>query len=151
MGMKANSGYFKGTRGELKFKLNIQNFASKIFNKSGHVSLKSLNEHGSDLLDKNSKEIKEMMVEAGYEVEIKPSIHKTSSAQRVISLNSSKDRNISQIQVSLNGSSRHGNVPYVKVSTKDIGIVKIVNGSKDEYKAGKDEKAKIYFKGGRKK
>lgn len=63
-----------------------------------------------------------------------------------MTLNPSKDRNITQIQVSPNGSQHHGNTPYIKVSTKDIGIVKIINGPESAYRPGKIEKAKIIFK-----
>ncbi|MBQ7244546.1 MAG: hypothetical protein IJS52_10170 [Bacilli bacterium] len=43
-----------------------------------------------------------------------------STAKIVLTLNSSKHRNIKQIQISP-GSSRHGNIPYVKISTGDYG------------------------------
>ena len=151
MGMKSNSGFFSGTQGGMKFKLNIQHFASKVFSKTDHVSFESLKQHGSDLLDKSPSQIKSMMQEVGYDAKIEPSKFQNSTAQKVVTLNPSKDRNITQIQVSLNGSQHHGNTPYIKVSTKDIGIVKIVNGPESSYKAGKNEKAKIIFKGGKKK
>ena len=68
-----------------------------------------------------------------------------------MSTNPSKDRNITQIQVSPDGSSHHGHNPYVKVSTKDIGVVKIVKGSSITYN-NNGEKAKVIFKkGGRSK
>ena len=50
-----------------------------------------------------------------------------------------------QVQVSLGGG-RHGDCPYVKISTNDIGKFKVVNGTKKEYKGDKNEKAKIFFK-----
>ena len=147
MGMKAKSGFFKGTSGDMKFKLNIQFFASKAFDEKGHVSLESLKQYGEDFLDKSPKQVESMMKEVGYKTEILPSKLKYSTATRVISLNPSKNRNITQIQVSPNGSNHHGNTPYIKISTKDIGVVKIVNGTKEEYNKTSDEKAKIYFKG----
>lgn len=147
MGMKARSGFFKGTSGDMKFKLNIQFFASKAFDEKGHVSLESLEQYGEDFLDKSPEQVERMMKEVGYKTVLAPSIRKDSTAERVISLNPSKDRNITQIQVSAYGSKHHGKVPYVKVSTKDIGIVKIVNGSEEDYNKCSDERAKICFKG----
>ncbi len=42
------------------------------------------------------------------------------------------------------GSKRHGETPYVKVSTTDSGKYKIVS-NKDKYKSDGNEKAKVYF------
>lgn len=60
-------------------------------------------------------------------------------------INTSKERNISQIQVSPE-SKRHGNVSYVKISTIDIGKIKVVNGTKDKYKTDGKENATILFR-----
>lgn len=66
-----------------------------------------------------------------------------------MTLNGNKDRNISQIQVSP-GSKRHGNVPYVKISTTDYGKIKIINASPSEYKSDGREKAELIFRGKKK-
>lgn len=42
------------------------------------------------------------------------------------------------------GSKRHGEVPNVKVSTSDIGIIKLVNSLREHYKTDGKEKAKFY-------
>ena len=69
-----------------------------------------------------------------------------SSANKVIVVgNSSNERNITQVQVSP-GSKRHGDVPYVKISTTDIGIVKIIDGTPKQYKTDGHEKATIFFR-----
>ena len=52
-------------------------------------------------------------------------------------------RNITVIQVSPK-SKRHGDVPYVKVSTNDGGKYKVVS-KKEGYKTDGKEKASIYF------
>lgn len=80
----------------------------------------------------------------GLACEVRPG---RKSSTLVVSTNPSKDRNITQIQVSPNGSTHHGSDPYVKVSTKDIGVVKIVEGSKKTYN-GRNEKATVIFKKG---
>lgn len=43
------------------------------------------------------------------------------------------------------GGGRHGSDPYVKISTTDKGIVKVVEGSKNTYKTDGKEKAIIIF------
>ena len=54
-------------------------------------------------------------------------------------------RNIAQIQVSP-GSARHGDVPYVKISTIDIEKIKVVNSTEKEYKTDGHETATILFR-----
>lgn len=142
MGMKTNSHMFSGTSGAMKYGLNIQYFASKIFSKNGHVSEESLRKHGQDLLGKTPIQVKGMMNEAGYECSIRPG-RKTATV--VISTNPSKNRNITQVQISPDGSAHHGSNPYVKVSTKDIGVLKIVEGTSKTYKKN-NEKALVIFK-----
>ena len=60
--------------------------------------------------------------------------------------NASKDRNIKQVQVSPDGSSRHGNVPYVKISTSNESKIKVINGTPEEYVPGNNEKARMIFR-----
>jgi len=59
--------------------------------------------------------------------------------------NSDKHRNITQILVSP-GTPRHGNVPYVKISTNNGGRFKVINGTKSEYKTDGNENAKLFFR-----
>ncbi|MBQ4375627.1 MAG: hypothetical protein II783_07595 [Erysipelotrichales bacterium] len=63
---------------------------------------------------------------------IRRSTHSTSKAKAIVVANSDKHRNITQILVSP-GSKRHGDVPYVKISTSDWGKIKVVNSTKSEY------------------
>lgn len=44
------------------------------------------------------------------------------------------------------GSKRHGNVPYVKISTSDYGKIKIIAASEKEYKTDGKETANILFR-----
>ncbi|MGG4095918.1 WXG100 family type VII secretion target [Paenibacillus lautus] len=46
--------------------------------------------------------------------------------------NTGSEKNITQMQVSPGGG-RHGDSPYVKISTSDQGIIKIVDGSENVY------------------
>lgn len=67
------------------------------------------------------------------------------SRSQIIQVNNSGNgKNISQVQVSPGGG-RHGSDPYVKISTTDKGIVKVVEGSKNTYKTDGKEKAAIIF------
>ena len=77
------------------------------------------------------------------------SIHSTSKARIIVTTNQSKDRNISQIQVSP-GSKRHGDMPYVKISTTNVGRFKIINSDPSEYKTDGKEKAILIFRRKRK-
>lgn len=61
-------------------------------------------------------------------------------------INPSKERNIDQVQVSPDGSSRHGNVPYVKISTSNDSKIKVIDGTSEEYVPGNDEKARLIFR-----
>lgn len=79
----------------------------------------------------------------GYKVNVKRSKYKDSKAIRINILNPSKERNVTVVQVSPK-SKRHGNIPYVKVSTNDGGKYKIVS-KKEGYKTDGMEKAIIYF------
>ena len=58
------------------------------------------------------------------------------------------EKNISQVQVSPGGG-RHGSNPYVKISTTDQGIIKIVDGIESAYKTDGKETATIIFSGGK--
>ena len=73
-----------------------------------------------------------------------------SKAKIIKILNASKERNIKQLQVSP-GSKRHGGVPYVKISTSDKGIIKIINSKRKDYKTDGNEKARLYFQRRKKK
>lgn len=81
----------------------------------------------------------------GYTVRVKNSTRSKSGAQIITVSNTSKDRNISQIQVSPGGG-RHGDSPYVKISTTDNGKFKIVDGIANNYKSNAKETAEIIFR-----
>ena len=70
---------------------------------------------------------------------------KSSSGAQIIQINNlGAGRNITQVQVSPGGG-RHGEPPYVKISTNDQGIIKIVDGPQSLYKSDAAEKATIIF------
>lgn len=95
---------------------------------------------------KSAKEIAQMLQESGYEVEVVVSKRSRSGAQIIKIKNTSEveGRNISQVQVSPGGG-RHGENPYVKISTTDEGRIKIIDGSQSNYKTDGDEKSIIIF------
>lgn len=116
-----------------------------IFDKKGHITMESVSARAEFFLGKSVARIEHELHKHGYETKRRPSIHSTSKAKIIVSLNSDKNRNITQIQISP-GSKRHGNVPYVKISTTDIGKIKIIGASPSEYKSDGKENAKILFR-----
>ncbi|MCR5544874.1 MAG: hypothetical protein K6F30_00155 [Lachnospiraceae bacterium] len=137
-------GGFGNTKGRKSLlKLNLQFFASKVFEAGGYLSEKSFEGHREFFLGKSPERIAKEMEKYGYKVKIEDSRHKFSKAKRIVVLNPSKERNISVVQVSP-GSHRHGDTAYIKVSTTNGGKYKIVS-KKDSYTSDGQEKAKIYF------
>ena len=98
-----------------------------------------------EVLGKTVGQINKMLQKRGYETTIRKSKFSTSRAKVIVIGNSSKERNITQVQVSP-GSKRHGDVPYVKISTTDIGIQKIIDARPAEYKTDGNEKATLLFR-----
>ena len=69
MGMKASSGFFHGTNGDLRFKLDIQFFASsknELFSSTGHVSERSISKNREYFYGKSASEIASSLNEQGY-------------------------------------------------------------------------------------
>jgi filamentous hemagglutinin len=86
---------------------------------------------------------------AGYKIEIVASTNSRSGAQIIQISNTVGTKNITQVQVSPGGG-RHGELPYVKISTSTDGKIKIVDGIPSLYKTDGKENAKIIFTGGKK-
>lgn len=145
MGMKANSGNFSKTKGELKYKLDIQYFASKIFRKDGHTDYKRIADNREMFYDKSVYQINNAMKQQGYETTIRKSIHSNSKAKFIVVGNSNKNRNVTAVEVTP-GTPRHGNVPYVRISTSDLGKFKVINGTKEQYKTDNSENSKLIFR-----
>lgn len=116
-----------------------------IFDKTGHVTLESISARREFFLGKSIARIEHELHKYGYTTERKKSNRFGSKAKITIVINSSKERNIGQIQVSP-GSKRHGDVPYVKISTKDIGKIKIIGSDSSKYKTDGKEKATLLFR-----
>lgn len=96
--------------------------------KGANVTKASLSKYRERFLNKSVQQIDRMLRKHGYETTIRKSTHSTSRAKIIVVGNSGADRNITQVQVSP-GSKRHGDVPYVKISTTDIGKIKIIDGT----------------------
>lgn len=116
-----------------------------IFTKKGHITLRSVSARREFFLGKSVARIEHELRTHGYEVTRRGSKFSGSKAKIVLTLNSSKHRNIKQIQISP-GSNRHGNVPYVKISTSDYGKIKIIGADRKSYKTDGHEKAHILFR-----
>ena len=125
------------------FPYNLQFFASKVFDAGGRITEKTFSVHGSFFLGKSVKRIQKELSKQGYITHVEKSRHANSKAKRIIVENNSPVKNITVIQVSP-GSRRHGDTAYVKVSTSDSGIMKIVSDA-TKYRTDGKEKAKIFF------
>ncbi len=115
--------------------------------KNGKVSIDDIKTNPSAFSEKSAEEIAEVLRHSGYDVTIKNSTRSRSGAQIIQVNNHSGGKNISQVQVSPGGG-RHGSNPYVKISTTDQGIIKIVDGIESTYKTDGKETATIIFSGG---
>lgn len=120
---------------------------SKLFvgTKGARITRESVSDHRERFLGKTVGRIDKMLRKHGYQTTIRKSTHSTSRAKVIVVGNSSTERNITQVQVSP-GSKRHGDIPYVKISTNDIGIQKIIDGRPSEYKTDGKEKATLLFR-----
>ena len=96
-------------------------------------------------LGKSVARLEHELYKYGYETRRRASTHSSSRAKIIVTTNASKDRNVRQIQVSP-GSRRHGNVPYVKISTSDVGKIKIISSSPADYKTDGKENALLIFR-----
>lgn len=145
MGTGNHGGFGKtlGSKRSPSFPMNLQFFASKAFEKGGHISEESFEGHREFFLGKSAKRLQKEMEKQGYQTHIERSTHPKSKAKKIVVENKSKEKNISNIQVSP-GSKRHGETPYVKVSTTNAGKFKVVS-DESKYKSDGKEKAKIYF------
>ena len=115
--------------------------------KNDKVSIDDIKTNPSAFSGKSAEEIADVLRNSGYDVTIKNSTRSRSGAQIIQINNSGGGKNISQVQVSL-GRGRHGSNPYVKISTTDQGIIKIVDGIEGTYKTDGKETATIIFSGG---
>ena len=152
MGAGYHGGFGK-TNGEKKYQNRVElakpvvkKVSRKpIFNAKGHVTIESISNRREFFLGKSVAKIEHILHVNGYETRRRSSKHATSRAKIIVTTNNSADRNITQVQVSP-GSSRHGNVPYVKISTSDQGRIKIIGATKEDYVTDNTEKATILFR-----
>ncbi len=139
---KPDSGHFSGTKGAN----HVDSGSSPPLFDNGHVTYESIAAHREEFMGKSVEQIADLLSKNGYEFNQRGSKNKGSTAQIMEITNASKERNIKQVQVSPNGSSRHGSVPYVKISTSNEGKIKIIDAKKENYKTAGDEKAKLIFR-----
>ena len=149
---KSSSGHFKGTKGEKNHSATSVSQKKKIppLFRNGHVTYSGISAHREKFMTKSVRKIAKLLQKNGYKFEIRGSKNRGSKAKIIVITNSSKERNINQVQVS-SGSKRHGGIPYVKISTSDKGKIKIINGKWQDYKSDGHENARIYFRRRRKK
>ena len=148
-GMMASGVTAQGLNG-IDAKFNVSGWNKGGINsviKNGKVSIDDLKANPSVFSGKSVDEIAQALTDAGYDVTVKASTRSRSGAQIIKINNPGGGKNISQVQVSP-GVGRHGSSPYVKISTTDQGIIKIIDGSESLYKTDGKETATIIFSGG---
>ena len=138
---KSTSGVFHGTSG-------ASNAVTPPLFYNGHVTYESIAAHREEFMGKSVEQIGSLLKSNGYEFNVRDSKRKDKGSTAIILeiTNSSKERNIKQVQVSPNGSSRHGNIPYVKLSTSDERIIKVIDGTPKEYVSDGKETARLIFR-----
>ncbi|WP_196601340.1 hypothetical protein [Pectinatus frisingensis] len=136
------------TAGNIGHVIEVTAESSKVIFKAGKTTIEDIAANPKALSGKSAEEVAQMLREAGYDVTVQASKKSTSGAQIIKINNPGEGRNITQVQVSPGGG-RHGANPYVKISTSDQGIIKIVDGVEDIYKTDGVETAKIIFTGGK--
>ena len=115
---------------------------------NGRVSIGDIEANPNAFSGKSADEIAQVLRDSGYDVTVKESTRSRSGAQIIKINNAGGGKNISQVQVSPGGG-RHGSSPYVKISTTDQGIIKVIDGPKSLYKTDGKETATIIFSGGK--
>ena len=116
--------------------------------KDGRITVEAVEANPEVFTGKSENEIADMLRKEGYDVTIRAS-KRAGSRARIIKINNpGGGKNITQVQVSPGGG-RHGANPYIKISTSDQGIIKVVDGPKSTYKTDGAEKAKIIFTEGK--
>lgn len=121
--------------------------ASKSVFKNGNVTADAIGDNLDWFSGKSADEIADALTSQGYDVTVRNSTRSSSGAQIIEIHNNGGGMNITQVQVSPGGG-RHGSSPYIKISTSDQGIFKIVDGAASDYISNAVEKAKIFFTGG---
>ncbi|MCM3340845.1 hypothetical protein M3650_19960 [Paenibacillus sp. MER TA 81-3] len=113
---------------------------------NGRASIDTFKSNPKVFSGKSAEEVAKMLEDAGYEVTVQASKKSRSGAKIIKIQNTESSKNITQVQVSPGGG-RHGDSPYVKISTSDQGIIKIVDGSESVYKTDGVETATVIFTG----
>ncbi|MED1919527.1 hypothetical protein P4V64_30025 [Bacillus thuringiensis] len=106
---------------------------------NGRATIEAAKANPNQFNGKSVDEVAKMLKAQGYDVNIEASTKSRSGAMIIKISNTGGERNITQVQVSPGGG-RHGESPYIKISTSDQGTIKIVNGRSEIYKSQGPEK-----------
>jgi len=153
--IKLGKYVFKDSTGKVILESNVDEVLDTIEGVGGAKGLTDgkLDVTNTEALKKNFSgksvdEIADILRDSGYDVTIKNSTRSSSGAQIIKVNNPGGGKNITQVQVSPGGG-RHGELPYVKIST-DIGKIKIIDGPSSSYKTdGLEKSVNIFTEGGK--
>lgn len=119
--------------------------AVKSLFEDGRIQLSKVKSNPKCLEKVTAKQWKKILSDLGYEdVSVAKSTHSSSGATIVKIGKQGKGNNINQVQISPGGG-RHGESPYIKISTTNQGKIKVVFGKKSKYRNEGNEKATIIF------
>ena len=119
--------------------------AVKSLFENGKIKLDRIQSHPDFLKEVTPNQWVKVLKEMGYEGVSKcNAAHSTSGAILIKIERQGNGHNINQIQFSPGGG-RHGDSPYIKISTTDQGKIKIVFGKESDYRHEGNERATIIF------
>lgn len=147
---KPSSNHFHNTQGAKKQAILEKSINSHdIFAKGGHLAPYRIRDFREYFMQADLTQINHALQQQGYITKIRPSKHKNSPTMVIEIQNKGGKKNVSQVQISPPGR-RHG-LGYVKISTTDYGIIKIVKGKRKDYKSDGKEKSILIFERAEKK
>ena len=110
----------------------------------GHITIESVREYAQALEAADAESMSRYLEGVGYETNTTDSAREHSRATVIRISGDTALHNISQVQFSPGGG-RHGPNSYLKFSTTDLGIIKIVFGDPETYRTSGNERATIIF------
>jgi len=131
-----------GAKAQLATQSSVTSSAAKVFD-NGKLNIEAVKRNPDVFRGKTADDIANMLKSEGYDVTMRISSKSSTNAEIIIINNHSSIRSITQVQISPGGG-RHGQLPYIKISTSDQGIIKIIDGPKSLY-IDQAEKATLIF------
>lgn len=112
---------------------------------NGKIQMKRVKTNPKSLRNVTPNQWIKILNDLGYKEVSKFKSTQSSSGAMIVKIGKQGiGNNINQIQISPGGG-RHGEAPYIKISTTDQGKIKVVFGKQSDYKHEGNERATIIF------